>query len=396
MIPIVASHIRQKPKGYYLVRLMDEKKPKAFKSFDKAFEFVKKNMINLLNTDEISSVALQYERFDKRASYVIWEKTIDSDDVTHIIEFEESAYDFVETHDLFFPKNITNKMINESYYSFHDFARVKVLSSDRMSKLGFFSYIVITILAFLSFFFGMHATNLTAESNDTFNLSEKVRLSVAISFTTVLMIVGIASAVLFSRVPVYWLRKKSDSIEEINWRKINVQRNILSIITISLNLLVIISSGYIFNELSVEDVFDNPHTELYAFGITFVFAFLASISVAIAISLIALINFLYFRKNVYKYFEEQEVEELRKWLKFKPAKVAYKTDKNYFILPHADTYEVAARRREDYIQMRNSITYDELKEYKYRALRHYDNSVVKYYGSPEFNKLQEEYNGYFL
>lgn len=396
MISINSSYIKETKNNTFIVKLFKHKRKRIFDTLQNALSYAEEHLISLINTNEIASVSVKYTRSDSRSSYIIWEKQYFEDGTSEIIFFEESEYDYIDTHELFFPKNKKNKIINESYYSFHDFIRVKILTTDRNVKLlqalNFISFAV----GFIMFFYGMHAVNLTSHSNQIFSVREKIWLSFSLTITSIIVMISSIISSISTYMPFRSLKKNEGSLENINWRKLNNSINNLNFWIISLSISSLAPFIFSMHTIYQKDIWSDTSTEIFAFIILNIGVWTSLIIIGLSKAIILIMNVIFFKTKVKKYFNDDEVVVLKRWLHNNGIHVVYKTDFDFFTLKDEKRRELAAEKLKEYYELRNSITTEELKELKKRTFTHYKTAVKKYTKSQQYKKLEVKNHGHFL
>ena len=383
MTSIKIGNINKISENRYVVSLFRRKLRKEFATLDEAVQFSKHHAIGILSTNETSAVSVRYEREDKRASFLIWER----DSLEHecsFLEYEESAYDYVITHPTSFPKHFSRRIINERYYSFHDFARINVLTSGASAFWKIFVNGLAFIASIVLLFYGLHAGNLSDEAINSPS-SQKFLVSlctVGISVST--LIVATASMFSYGR-PLYKLNKVKWEYDDIDWRKLNVFRKRLKLVVYAFMGVGIGFTVYLFLNIWDMDLWvKGSNNEGFYFIIFAIInsSFLAIISLLAGIN--SLVNRAYFRRNIVKYFNEEEIAEYKRWIKNKEAKVYYKTDKKYFVYDYDKNLETVLAKIEMTAEVERTSTVAEMREYKKKAIRHYKIALDLYERSGAF------------
>lgn len=389
MTSVVAGKIRKKAPKKFVVSLFKGKINKTFKTLSGAVNFSRHHCKKLLETKETFSVSVEYTRMDSRRSFLIWETSVKKNEIS-ILEYEECAYDYQRSHSSFYPKHSTRRLANERYYSFHDFARINALTTNFSAYAKITINIIALIFAIIYLFYGLHATNMAVESVKLSD-EEKRFFDIFVALGTIFTVSTSISSTISYGYPLYKLRKNNWNYDQLDWRKLNSLRRgtkwfSITIATIGLGLLIYFFNRYIDTPLWQTDKESN---EGFVFFVISIIVSSLFIIIGILSIINSLINIKFNKNNLKKYFTPSEIKEYKKWVKFKPAKVAYKTDNNYFILPLKDTIDITLAKMEMISEVEKTSTEREMKEYKRKSIRHYKAALAKYLESLDNDKLEK-------
>lgn len=378
MTSVVAARMKKHNDNEIIVDLFQGKIVRKFTDIKKAIEFARNHCIGLLKTDETSAVSIWYEREDNRASYLIFERMINEEGF-EILEYEETAYDYILSHDPFFRGHMTRKMINERYYSFHDFARKSTLTSSFIAALRIGINIMAMIISIVFLLYGLHAVNMSSVSP---LLSDKETVSLNIYIVTgsiITFMIGGLSLLSYS-YPIYKLNKVNWNYDDIDWRKLSRLRRRLKTVVI---ITVLIGSGmaghfmWIYLNSELWETWQSNGEALPFFVIT-----IMTSGVFVLIGIMAasnMINNVMIRKgNIHKYFTPEEIEKYHDWINFKSNDVVYKSDKKYFLTDFDRSHDITLAKLAMIQEVIRTSTKEEIKDYKEKALARYRIAVSIY------------------
>ena len=92
----------------------------------------------------------------------------------------------------------------------------------------------------------------------------------------------------------------------------------------------------------------------------------------------------YNQKNLYKYFDDEEIKNFKKWMKLKDVKVSYKTDHDYFVFPLEYSQDITINKLEISNKIEKESTSYEMREYKTKAINHYKLALQTYKQSTDY------------
>ena len=378
MISVIIGLIKEVSHNEYVVNMLKRKIIKKFSNLDSAVKFSEKHSEGLVDTNEIQAVAVEYRREDNRASFLITEKIV-SDKEKGYLKYEETAYDFYETHKALYSKYENRKMINERYYSFHDFARRRVLTPIYTTRLRIMLNIIVMISSVVFLFYGLHAVNLSnassvAPSGERLVFSLMVSLISIVSFS-----IGITATISYW-YPLYKIKKARMEHEEVDWRKLNRFRTRIKQFIILIALIGVVPFTYMISEFIGSDIWIAAPSggEIEAFVMMLFGIFGLFILVSILELVNSILNNYIDKKFISKYYNQTHAMEYKAWRKYKTSDVVYKEDKTFLITNNPNNEEIVLAKINMFDQVEKTSTKEELKEYKHKVFRHYKSASKKY------------------
>lgn len=378
MTSIVAARMKKNNDHEVIVDLFQGKIVKKFTNIDDAIEFTRNHCIGLLKTDETSAVSIWYEREDNRASYLIFERMINEDGF-EILEYEETAYDYILSHDPYFRGHMTRRMINERYYSFHDFARKSTLTTSFIAFLRIGINIISLVMSIVFLLYGLHAINMSSV-NPLLSQKETTALNIYVIVGSIFTFVIAGLSLISYSYPLIKLNKVNWNYDDIDWRKLSRLRMRLKAVVIT---MVIIGAGlaahfiliYLNSELWKTRQTNGESLPFFIITIT-TLSLVTLIGIMAASNMIN--NVIVRRGNIHKYFTPEEIKKYYNWIRFKSNDVVYKSDKEYFLTDFDRSHDITLAKLAMIQEVIRTSTKEEIKDYKDKALARYRIAVSVY------------------
>ncbi|NQZ66168.1 MAG: hypothetical protein HRT99_03075 [Mycoplasmatales bacterium] len=373
-----------KKNNSYYVSLLNGKKKATFDTFDEANKFIEMHAHNMIKTEELHAVSIKFTRINKRSTYLIYENVYDENDKLTIVEYEESEYDYMITHSEFFDLSATRRVVNDSYYSFHDILRVKILNSQKITSLKLF-FNIFAILISLSFL--LLSLNLFHSNSKSQNISyiDLIFLDIFSIILSMSMITISSLLIVMYALPVYKLKSKKWEYHEVNWRSLNKITNNLKI---SMNFFwsIVFVSIWWFLYKYIDYNLWNSNGEK---GVYFLFLIIISIIFVINgidIILLNLKNFILKNKKLKNFYNESEIEKFKKWVKFESSDVIYKSNEKLFVFPFEYNNELVSVKIKSANKFNETATNQEIIEIRKKIQDHYKKALKSYMNSDKWGK----------
>lgn len=371
-------------KLFYEVDLFKGKKKSTFSSFELAHNFIKKNMNNIINTNEIQSISVKFTRKSNSVSYLIFENIYDNEKL-NILEHEETEFDYMKTHALFFKEHATRKVINDRYYSFHDIARSNALTSKNSLFYKIFINIFSIICSIVLIFLALHYHH---ASTSSFKLTtyETHVLDFSIIISSIIMISGSILSLISYLAPILSLNKKKWDYDEIDWRKMNHLRNKMKITLTCLWVIVLGLWIYFWTVYFRTSLWTNIKTdkEQHSYIVFILLSFLLFSIIEINAAINTFKIFSWRKDYLSNLYNEEEISLFKSWIKFKSEEVIYKTNIGLFLFPFESNNQLVLARIKAANELRKNTTKEEKKLIKEKIVNRYNIAIDVYKKTPEW------------
>ncbi len=363
----------------YKVSLFSRKKRKRFSTFEEANTFVQRNAHNMIKTNEVHAVSIEFKRKNGRKTYFQFENVYDENDKLSIVEYESSEFDYILINSPLFPKDATRKIVNDSYYSFHDVIRSKILKHNNAIFIRYFVYLLTVALSLAFLFLGLHLFHFTYLAN-SINTKLKIFFDVVHIASSISMIITSSALISLYMQPIRKLRKINWVYHKANWRKINKIREALKKVIVFF-WSVVFSLSFSFVYEFYQYIFATSDPEMTGYKIVFVLFYVLFLIISIEISISVYRNYIWKKRKIPSLYTCEEIVSFKDWINFKSTKVLYKTNKGLFVFPFEHNNELVSFKIKTTEESNEKLTNQEIKFLRQKTKSHYKKALRVYKNS---------------
>ena len=367
--------IKQKQKFnktiFYSVSLFEGRIRKSFETLDEAKSFCEIHIRSMLVEKEISALCVKYKRLDGFSSYIMYDFMWNEDNNDKYVanEYEETEFEFLDSHIWYKPYWKKAKIVDERSYCAGDVLRAS-MAKNPLVTIG---YLFFSVLIFLSMIAGM---GITFYLVNEYVIGPKWISNTLLLFMLVSLVIGM---VLLMR-PRIMLMKNIKSHErnfnEVDWKELFNKRKIFDYLYILFMLLTLLLTMGLLIHLNMASFSGNSTYDELRKTITAMM-----IIGAIKIFLFAfgrIYMFYKITKFVKHLFAISEYPIFKDWLKTTDPIWEFRTYEDFFIIPNEYSLEFVNREKIIVEHMIKSSDTQEIRVFGKRAVEHYKHSRKKH------------------